>query len=82
MDAWLRDDELCAAELMTPAARADLFSRNATGAEETFQGCSEVSDPDPAFDCAFTHPGGSTHFLMNFSETQGWKVFDVFQVAD
>jgi hypothetical protein len=82
MDAWFRGDELCAAELMTPAARNDLFSRDPGDTDEEFQGCFEVEEPDPAFDCAFTHPGGSTHFLMNFSETDGWLVFDVFQVAD
>ena len=47
-----------------------------------FQGCVEVDDPEPAIDCAFTFEGGSTHYLMNFSDTDGWTVFDVFQVAD
>jgi hypothetical protein len=78
MDAWFRGDERCAAELMTPAARADLFSRDPSGTDEEFQGCFEVPDADT--DCAFTHPGGSTHFLMNFDD--GWLVVDVFQVAD
>jgi hypothetical protein len=78
MEAWMRGDELCAAELMTPAARNDLFSRDPSGTDEEFQGCFEVPEADT--DCAFTHPGGSTHFLMNFEN--GWLVVDVFQVAD
>ena len=81
-DAWVRGDESCAAVLMTPAALAELFDRPGAGAQDEFQGCTEVDEPDPAVDCAFTYEGGSTHYLMNFSDTDGWKVFDVTQVAD
>jgi hypothetical protein len=79
MAAWIRDDELCAAELMTPAARTDLFSRDGTDADETFQGCGEGPD-DETTDCAFTHPGGATHFFMQFNG--GWRVVEVEQTAD
>lgn len=81
-EAWTLGDEDCAAQLMTPAARVELFGRSGDGATDQFQGCFEVDDPDPATDCAFTYEGGSTHYLMNFSDTDGWMVFDVFQVAD
>jgi hypothetical protein len=81
-EAWTLGDEDCAAELMTPAARVELFSLDGTDATDQFQGCFEVDDPDPAIDCAFTYEGGSTHYLMNFGDTDGWTVFDVFQVAD
>jgi cytoskeletal protein RodZ len=81
-DAWVRGDKACAAELMTPAALDELFDRDGAGATDEFQGCTEVDQPDPHADCAFTYEGGSTHYLMNFSATEGWKVFDVEQTAD
>ena len=81
-EAWTLGDEACAAQLMTPAARVELFGLDGSEATDQFQGCFEVEEPDPAMDCAFTHEGGSTHFLMNFGDTTGWTVFDVFQVAD
>lgn len=81
MAAWIRGDELCAAELMTPAARTSLFSRDGEDADESFQGCFDGTEPETT-DCAFTHPGGSTHFVMNFGAGDGWTVFEVNQVAD
>ena len=81
-EAWTLGDEDCAAQLMTPAARVELFSLDGSGATDEFQGCFEVDDPEPAIDCAYTYDGGSTHYLMNFSDTDGWIVFDVFQIAD
>ena len=67
---------------MTPAARAELFSRDGTGAADEFQGCTEQELPDPHTDCVFTYEGGATHYLMNYSDTDGWKVYDITQVAD
>jgi hypothetical protein len=81
-EAWVRGDEACAEPLMTGDALAELFSRDGEGAEDEFQGCTEVADPEPHADCAFTYEGGSTHYLMNYSPTDGWVVFDVTQVAD
>jgi hypothetical protein len=81
-DAWVRGDKACAAALMTPAARTELFSRDGTGATDQFQGCTEEDIPDPHTDCAFTYEGGSTHYLMHFSPTDGWQVYDITQVAD
>lgn len=80
--AWTRGDRDCAAALMTPAALGELFARDGTGATDDFQLCSEVNEPDPAFDCAFTYEGGATHYTMVFSPTAGWQVTDVYQVAD
>ena len=81
-DAWVRGDEACADELMTPAALDELFDRDGEGADHDFQGCTEEEVPDPHADCAFTYEGGSTHYLMSFSPTDGWQVFDIEQVAD
>jgi hypothetical protein len=81
-DAWVRGDQACAAELMTAPALAELFDRDGTDATDVFQGCTEEELPDPHADCAFTYEGGSTHYLMSFSDTEGWKVFDIEQVAD
>jgi hypothetical protein len=81
-EAWTRGDQACAATLMTPAALNELFSRDGAGADDQFQGCTEEDQPDPHADCAFTYEGGSTHYLMNYSATEGWKVFDITQSAD
>ncbi|MEO6627432.1 MAG: hypothetical protein ABIP03_02570 [Aquihabitans sp.] len=80
--AWTRGDSACAAELMTVDARNQLFSRDGTDARDDFQGCADSDDGDAHTDCAFTYEGGATHYLMNFSPTDGWRVFDVTQVAD
>lgn len=81
-DAWVRGDQACAAELMTPAALAELFGRDGTGADDQFQSCTQKDQPDPHVDCAFTYEGGSTHYLMTFSPTDGWQVYDITQKAD
>jgi hypothetical protein len=67
---------------MTNVALTELFNRDGEGADQTFQGCTEQELPDPHTDCAFTYEGGATHYLMSFSDTDGWKVYDVTQVAD
>lgn len=81
-EAWTLGDEACADLLMTDDALAELFSRDGTGATDQFQGCTEVDQPDPHADCAFTYEGGATHYLLQFSPTDGWQVFDIDQVAD
>jgi hypothetical protein len=80
--AWTRGDVDCADPLMTDDALDELFARDGSDATDVFQGCFEVDEPDPHMDCAFTYLGGSTHYLMNFSPTDGWQVYDVNQVAD
>lgn len=80
--AWTQGDGACAQELMSDEAFDQLFARSGSGAQDTFQGCTEIDEGDPHFDCAFTYEGGSTHYRMNFSATDGWTVFDVYQVAD
>ena len=81
-DAWVRGDQACAAQLTTPAALAELFSRDGSGANDQFQGCTEEDVPDPHTDCAFSFEGGATHYLMNFSDTDGWQTYDITQFAD
>jgi hypothetical protein len=78
----VRGDQACAAQLMTSDALDELFDRDGTGADDQFKGCTQVDLPDPHTDCAFTYEGGSTHYLMNFSPTEGWQVYDVVQSAD
>lgn len=80
--SWVRGDTACAAELMSEDSLQELFDRSGAGAQDVFQGCNESDSPDPAMDCAFTYEGGSTHFLMNFSPTEGWQIFDFYQIAD
>ena len=38
--------------------------------------------PDPHTLCSYRFEGGSTSFRMSYSETEGWTVYEVFQVAD
>lgn len=80
--AWTRGDTACAEELMSDDALAALFARDGTDATDVFQGCFEQDEPDPHMDCAFTYEGGSTHYRMDFSPTDGWQVDEVYQVAD
>lgn len=81
-EAWTRNDTACARELMSDEALDELFSRSGAEARDDFQGCWEYTESDPHFDCAFTYEGGSTHYRLSFSPTDGWKVYDVYQVAD
>lgn len=81
-DAWVRGDQTCAATLMTPAARAELFSRDGAGATDVFQGCTQEQLPNDQADCAFTYDGGATHYQQKYDATDGWKVFDITQIAD
>lgn len=81
-EAWTRDDEACARELMDDAAFDELFARDGSGATDELQGCTADADPEPFTDCAFTYEGGSTHYRMVFSPTDGWQVQDITQVAD
>lgn len=80
--AWTRDDVECARVLMTDLALSELFARDGSQARDIFQGCFESDEGDPHIDCAFSFEGGATHYLMNFSDTEGWKVFDITQFAD
>jgi hypothetical protein len=81
-EAWTRGDEACAAELMSAPALAELFSRDGEGATDDFQGCTESDEPDLDADCTYTYEGGATHYLMEFSDSEGWKVVDIEQIAD
>jgi cytoskeletal protein RodZ len=79
-DAWVRGDEACARELTTDAARAELFSRDGTGAQDQLQGCEEKLLPTVHADCTFSYEGGATHYLGRFDG--GWRFYDIEQVAD
>lgn len=80
--AWTRGDEACARELMTDQAFDQLFARDGRDATDDFQSCVEEEVPEPVMDCAFTYPGGATHYVMRFVPTGGWEVVEVYQVAD
>jgi hypothetical protein len=78
----VRGDKACASELTTPAALAELFSRDGTGATDDFVGCTEDDVPDPHTDCLFHYDGGATHYLMTFTDADGWRTYDITQIAD
>lgn len=80
--AWTLRDETCAGNLMTSDALDQLFALNGDGSDMAFAGCFDQNDPDPHTLCSYTYPGGATSFRMNYSETEGWTVYDVFQTAD
>lgn len=80
--AYALGDRDCAANLATSEAIDQLFSIPGGGGGWTFTGCFDQEDPDPHTQCSFTFDGGSTSFRMNYSETEGWTVYEVFQVAD
>ena len=80
--AFTLDDRGCAANLATEVAVDQLFSIPGRGGGWTFAGCFDQDDPDPHTQCSFTFDGGSTSFRMNFSETDGWVVYEVVQLAD
>jgi len=80
--AFTLDDRDCAANLATSEAVDQLFSIPGRGGGWSFAGCFDQDEPDPHTQCSFTFDGGSTSFRMNYSETDGWTVYEVFQVAD
>ena len=81
-EAYTVGDQECASNLMTADALDQLFGIPGAGGGWTFMGCEDVEDPDPQTLCGFRFEGGSTSFRMNYSDTDGWTVFDVFQTAD
>lgn len=81
-EAYTLGDRECAAQLGTADAIDSLFAIPGGGDGWTYQGCTEQDQPDPHIDCAYTFPGGATHFRTNFSDTDGWVIFEVYQTAD
>ena len=81
-EAFTLDDRSCAGNLATADAVDQLFAIPGAGEGWTFEGCAEQDDPDPHTLCSYRFEGGSTGFRMNYSETEGWTVYEVFQVAD
>jgi hypothetical protein len=81
-EAFTLDDRACAENLATADAINQLFSIPGAGAGWTFEGCVDEDDPDPHTLCSYRFEGGSTSFRMSYSDTEGWTVYEVFQVAD
>jgi len=81
-EAYTLGDLECASQLGTAEAIDTLFSIPGGGGGWTYQGCSEQDVPDPHIDCAYTFPGGATHFKTSYSETAGWVIFEVYQTTD
>lgn len=80
--AYTLDDRECADQLGTEEAVDTLFAIPGDGEGWEYQGCTDQEVPDPHTDCAFTFTGGATHFRTNYSDTDGWVVFDVYQTTD
>jgi hypothetical protein len=81
-EAFTLRDRTCAEELATDEAVEALFAIPGEGDDWVFQGCEEQDLPDPHVDCAYTFPGGATHFRTTYSPVDGWVVYEVFQTAD
>ncbi len=81
-EAYTLGDLECASQLGTQDAIDALFDIPGGGGGWTYQGCTEQDVPDPHIDCAYTFPGGATHFKTNYSDTDGWVIFEVHQTAD
>jgi hypothetical protein len=80
--AYTLGDRGCAGNLATAEAVDQLFAIPGGGGGWTFQGCLDEEEPDPHTLCGFSFEGGSTSFRMNYSDTEGWTVYEVFQTAD
>lgn len=81
-EAYTLGDLECAQQVATEDAVDTLFDIPGGGGGWTFQGCFDQLLPDPHIDCAYTFPGGATHFKTNYSETDGWVIFEVYQTTD
>ncbi len=81
-EAFTLGDRACAGNLATAEALDQLFSIPGAGAGWTFEGCVPQDVPDPHTLCGYRFEGGSTSFRMSYSDTEGWTVYEVFQVAD
>lgn len=81
-EAWRVSDRDCAEKLGTDDAVDTLFDLEPNGPEWEFQGCTEVAEPDPHADCAFTYEGGSAHFNLVYGAINGWSIYEVYFVAD
>ncbi|HUW04187.1 MAG TPA: hypothetical protein VMW08_17670 [Acidimicrobiales bacterium] len=84
MDSWQLDDRPCAEAVATQSAVDTMFAVEPGPTPQDFFGCSPVDDGagDPHIDCVFGFEGGTTHLKMNFGAVDGWRVFEVFFVAD
>jgi hypothetical protein len=81
-EAWRVGDRGCAEKLGTDDAVDTLFKLKPNGPGWEFQGCTEVADPEPHADCAFTYEGGAAHFNIVYGDINGWSVYEVTFFAD
>jgi hypothetical protein len=76
---WKVNDEDGALLYATKSAVDTLFAHPYTGPEQEFMGCTPTGS---TWDCAYLYEGGSTHFTVEGSAADGYRVTKVQQVAD
>mgnify|MGYP001608848580 CR=1 FL=1 len=81
-EAFTLDDRDCAEKLATTDAVDALFAIPGDGSDWVYQGCTEEEVPDPHLNCAYTFPGGATHFRTSYNDVDGWVIYEVFQTTD
>ena len=81
-EAYTVGDRDCASNLMTADGARPAVRHPGRRRRVEFMGCEDVEDPEPQTLCSYRFEGGSTTFRMNYSDTDGWTVFEVFQTAD
>lgn len=81
-EAFTLDDRDCAEKVATNDAVDALFAIPGDGSDWVDQGCSEEEVPDPHVSCAYTFPGGATHFRTSHNDVDGWVIYEVFQTTD
>ncbi len=81
--AYTLGDRDCAGNLATAEAVDQLFSiPGGGGGWELRRAASTRRSRTRTPLCSFTFEGGSTSFRMDYSDTEGWTVYEVFQTAD
>lgn len=81
-EAFTLDDRDCAEKVATQEAVDQLWAVPGDGGGWEYQGCEEQQLPDPHLSCAYTFPGGATHFRTSYNDIDGWLIFEVFQTTD
>ena len=81
-EAWTVDDRNCASQIATSDAVDTLFAIDGSGAQWTFEGCSQTDGPDQHTECAYSYEGGAAFFSMRFGATTGWQIYAVDFATD
>lgn len=81
-EAFTLDDRACAEKVATNDAVDQLWAVPGNGGGWEYQGCEEQELPDPHLSCAYTFPGGATHFRTSYNDVDGWLIYEVFQTTD